>query len=299
MARRRGKSKRSLLPNNKRGRRERGYYRQTVAELIEETSAARKLIKKMEKEEEKEGANSDKPGKCEEEAEVSTDKEKKEDKGEKEEGANLESPLQLSDTLTSQPADSSTDIDASIQKTNLNSLQAVVETQLSEASESSQELDAGLQLDNTGQVTEYHLDDKEVKDIIEEEEEKERKMPKSRWTRTWSAPRGWPWYWSWMKMWSWSWTRMWPSPRPWSWPWRRLWPAPRDIQLGDTTQEEQEEKSLIPWPDRDLGAANGDPRTQTEGLVREGLDTKAETKNSLGGPMCLTEHSMGRMSCRG
>ena len=48
-------------------------------------------------------------------------------------------------------------------------------------------------------------------------------------------------------------------------------------------QEEQEEKSLIPWPDRDTGAATGDPRTQTEGLVREGLDTKAETKHILRG----------------
>ena len=70
----------------------------------------------MEKEEEKEGANSDKPEKCEEKTDGSTDKEQKEEKGEKEEGANLESPLQLSDPLTSQPADSLTDIDASIQK---------------------------------------------------------------------------------------------------------------------------------------------------------------------------------------
>ena len=42
---------------------ERGGFRQTWTEIIEKRSAARKLMKKMENEEDKEGANSDKPGK--------------------------------------------------------------------------------------------------------------------------------------------------------------------------------------------------------------------------------------------
>ena len=40
----------------------------------------------------------------------------------------------------------------------------MVEIEQREASESSQELDVGLQLDDTDQVTEYHLDDKKVKE---------------------------------------------------------------------------------------------------------------------------------------
>ena len=71
----------------------------------------------MRKEEGKEGANSDKPGKCEEEAEVSPDKEKKEDKGGKEEWANIDSPLRLSNTLTFRTPDSPTNIHTSIKKT--------------------------------------------------------------------------------------------------------------------------------------------------------------------------------------
>ena len=110
---------------------ESGYFRQIVSELIEETSAVRKLMKKMKKEEEEEGSNADKTGKCEEEAEVSPDKKKKEDKGGKEDGANIHLPLQISDPLTFRPPDSPTGIDASIQKTNLNSLQAMVEIEQS------------------------------------------------------------------------------------------------------------------------------------------------------------------------
>ena len=179
---------------------ERGNFRQTVSELIEETSGERKLMKEIEKEEEEKGAN------AAAEAEVSPDKEKKEDKGRKEEGASIDSPLRLCDPLTFRPTDSLTNFDASIQKTNLNSLQAVVEMEQREAdessqeldvglqlydtdqavveieqreaSESSQELDKGLQLDDTGQVTEYHLEDKKVKERMEEEEEKEKKIPK-------------------------------------------------------------------------------------------------------------------------
>ena len=45
------------------------------------------------REENAEPWNADKPGKCEEEAEVSPDKEKKEDKGGKEEGASIDAPL--------------------------------------------------------------------------------------------------------------------------------------------------------------------------------------------------------------
>ena len=40
----------------------------------------------------------------------------------------------------------------------------MVEIEQRKASESSQELDVGLQLDDTDQVTEYHLDDKKVKE---------------------------------------------------------------------------------------------------------------------------------------
>ena len=90
---------------------EKGIYRQTVAELIEERSAARKLMKEMEKEEDKEDANSDKTVKCEEEAEVSTEREDK--------GASLDPPLQPLDSPTSRQPNHPTDIDASIQKTPL------------------------------------------------------------------------------------------------------------------------------------------------------------------------------------
>ena len=55
-----------------------------VSELIEETSAARRVMKEMENEEDKKGANAHKPEKCEEEAEVSPEKKKKKDKGGKE-----------------------------------------------------------------------------------------------------------------------------------------------------------------------------------------------------------------------
>ena len=72
--------------------------------------------------------------------------------------------IRLSDSPTLRFPDSLTDINASIQKTNFNSLQAVVEIEQRKASESSQELDVGLQLDDTDQVTEYHLDDKKVKE---------------------------------------------------------------------------------------------------------------------------------------
>ena len=41
-----GKSKRSIFPDEKEEE-ERGYFRQTVAELREETSAARNLMKTM------------------------------------------------------------------------------------------------------------------------------------------------------------------------------------------------------------------------------------------------------------
>ena len=87
---------------------ERGVFRQTVAELIEERSAARKLMKEMEKEEDKEDANSDKPGKCEEEAEVSTEREDK--------GASPDPPLQALDSPTFRQPNSTTDNDASMQK---------------------------------------------------------------------------------------------------------------------------------------------------------------------------------------
>ena len=75
----------------------------------------------------------------------------------------------------------------------------------------------------------------------------------------------------------------------------RMWSAPRGTR--GTTQEEQEEESLIPWPDRDPEGADRNSRTQPEGLDKEGLDTKAETKYSLGGSHVFTKHNMGRMSC--
>ena len=102
---------------------ERGYFRKTVSEQIEEESESRKLMKEMEKEKEEKDANTKKPGKCEDEDEGSPDKEKKEDKGGKEEGASIDSPLRLCDpsTIRHYP-DSPTNIDAAIQNTNLNSL---------------------------------------------------------------------------------------------------------------------------------------------------------------------------------
>ena len=71
--------------------------------------------------------------------------------------------IRLSDSPTLRLPDSLIDINASIQKTNLKGLQALVEIEQRKASES-QELDVGLQLDDTDQVTEYHLDDKKVKE---------------------------------------------------------------------------------------------------------------------------------------
>ena len=135
----------------------------------------------------------------------------------------------------------------------------MVETEQREASESSQELDVGLQLGDTGQVTEYHLDDKKVEERIEEEEEKEKKIPKSEEVEMALEARGDLVYTTGLApLWSWSWS------------WMRRWSAPRGTRPGVTTQEGQWEESLIPWPDKDLEGADRDSRTQTEGL-----DTKA------------------------
>ena len=130
------------------------------------------LMKEMEKEEEKENANSDKPGKCEEEAEVSTEREDK--------GASPDPPLQPLDSPTFQPPDSPTDNDASIQKTNLDSFQVVFETQMGEESESKQDKDGGLQMGDAIQVTEYYLKEEEVRRKREEDEEEEEKVPTSK-----------------------------------------------------------------------------------------------------------------------
>ena len=70
-----------------------------------------------------------------------------------------------------------------------------------------------------------------------------------------------------------------------------MWSAPRDTRPGGTTQGQQEEESLFPWTDRDPEGANRDSRTQAEGLVREGLDTKAEAKYSLGGSHVATSQN--------
>ena len=92
----------------------------------------------------------------------------------------------------SEPPDSLTDIDASIQKTNLESLQAVVEMEQRGESESSQELDVGLQLHDTDQVIEYHFDDKEVEERNEEEVKRTTKASTlMSWLRKmWTAPTG-------------------------------------------------------------------------------------------------------------
>ena len=108
-----------------------------------------------------------------------------------------------SDSPTLRLPDSLTDINASIQKTNSNSLQAVVEIEQRKASESSQELDVGLQLDDTGQVTEYHLDDKKVKESNE-------RASKAN------------------KLWNW---------------WRNMWTAPRDTQSNDIEEKEVKHKA--------------------------------------------------------
>ena len=101
---------------------------------------------------------------------MSTDKEERKEEGGKEEGASLDPPLQPPDSPTFQPPDSPTDIDASIQKTNLNSFQVVVETQMGEESESTQDNEGGLQMGNTIQVTEYYLKEEEVRRRREEDE---------------------------------------------------------------------------------------------------------------------------------
>ena len=112
-----------------------------MAELIEEESAARKLRKKMKREEEERNINSEKS------------KENKEE---------TEAPQPI-DSLTSQPSDSPTDVDASIQETNLNNSQAVVESQRIKEGESTKAKDGGLQMGDTGQMTEYCLKEEEVR----------------------------------------------------------------------------------------------------------------------------------------
>ena len=59
----------------------------------------------------------------------------------------------------------------------------------------------------------------------------------------------------------------------------RTWSASR----GTQPRVQQEEDSLIPWPDKDPEGADINPRTRAGELDKEGLDIKAETKNSLGG----------------
>ena len=55
-----------------------------------------------------------------------------------------------------------------------------------------------------------------------------------------------------------------------------MWSAPRDTRTGGTTPGGHSEESLIPWPDRNLEAADKDSRTQAEGL-----NLKLETKHRL------------------
>ena len=133
----------------------------------------------------------------------------------------------------------------------------MVETEQREFDESTQETDEGLELDDTDQVTDDQFDD-------EDEEEAERQSLKS----------------SKMKS---------------CWSWLRKWSASRSTQ--SKVQHEKEEDSLIPWPDKDKGGADNVSRSCEGELDREGLDIKAETKNSLGGLMCFTKHNMGRMIC--
>ena len=109
---------------------ERGIYRQTVAELIEEESAARKLGKKIKREEEGEETNSEpKP---------------------------LDSP-------TSNPSDAST------QENNPNNSQAVVKSQRTEEDKSTKVKDGGLETGDTGQMVECSLNEEEVRRTREEE----------------------------------------------------------------------------------------------------------------------------------
>ena len=61
----------------------------------------------------------------------------------------------------------------------------------------------------------------------------------------------------------------------------RTWSTPKGTR--PKILQKQKENSLIPWPDKDQGGADMDPRTQAGELDKEGLDIKAETKNSLGG----------------
>ena len=169
-------------------------------------------MKKRENKEEKENEKSDEPGKCEEEeSEVSTDKEERKEEGGNEEGASLDSPQQPPDSPTFkppnsptlQPPDFPTDIDASIQKTNLNSFQVGVETQMGEESKSAQEKEEGLQMGDTGQMTEYYLKEEEMrKRTGKEEEEEGKKIPTSKAN----------------KLWKW---------------WRKMWTTPMDIQSND------------------------------------------------------------------
>ena len=49
--------------------------------------------------------------------------------------------------------------------------------------------------------------------------------------------------------------------------------------------------------DKGPEAAKLYPRTQTEGVVREGLDTGTGQITVRGGLTCFIEHGMGPMSC--
>ena len=93
-------------------------------------------MKKMKKEEEEKGVNIDKPENMRRKLRCLQTRRRRRTKEERKKGPTSDSPtLRLPDSLT--------DINASIQKTNLNILQAVVEIEQRKASESSHRVGRG------------------------------------------------------------------------------------------------------------------------------------------------------------
>ena len=135
---------------------EKGIYRQTVAEMIEEDSEAKRLKKEIEIKERKKSETAENLKGNEEEDQASP----------------------IVDLPTLRPSDLSTDIDAPTQETNLDNPQAVVESLRAEGAEAAEARDRGLQMGDTGQITGGCLIEEKVRGRRGEEEGEEKEEKK-------------------------------------------------------------------------------------------------------------------------
>ena len=142
---------------------EKGYFRQTVAELVEERSEAKKLRRELEMKKKETVKEANKPKQNDEETDVSK--------------SNLDKE-QADDDEREKEATSFTDSSLP-QESNLTSVQAVDEAEQREVDGTTQELDKGLEGDDTDQVTEDHFDDKKAGERDEEGEEGKKRAPKA------------------------------------------------------------------------------------------------------------------------